>query len=274
MAAEFGDAQWLFGMSTYGFTPEGRLVCTFRENGVGRLGIINADGTLDPITCPYRDFSELRVMEGFVCVRAGAPDKPVSIIRLSLTGEGLEVLRRSSDVIENAALQAYVSTPTLLEFPSGERKAYVWFYPPLNPDFTTSGELPPLIVKSHGGPTAAASGTLDLRIQYWTSRGFAVADVDYGGSTGYGRAYRDLLYRSWGLVDLEDCTNAAKFLTAKKYADVQRVAITGGSAGGYTTLCALTFNTFSELVPATTVFPISKPWRKIHTNLNRIIWNG
>jgi dipeptidyl aminopeptidase/acylaminoacyl peptidase len=247
MAAEFGEAQFFLGMSTYGFVPDGRLVCSFREKGVSRLGIVNVDGKLDLIPSTYREFSELRVREDCVCMRAGAPDKPASIVKLNLSNQTVEVLRRSSEVMEDSTLQAYVSIPTLLEFPSGERKAYVWFYRPLNPDFTTSGELPPLIVRSHGGPTAAASSTLDLRIQYWTSRGFAVADVDYGGSTGYGRAYRDLLYRSWGVVDLEDCTNAAKFLTAEKYADTQRVAITGGSAGGYTTLCALTFDTFFRI---------------------------
>jgi dipeptidyl aminopeptidase/acylaminoacyl peptidase len=246
MAAEFGDAQWSFGMSTYGFTPDGRLVCTFREKGLSQMGILDA-GKLNPLISPYREFGELRVMEGFVCVRAGAPDKPASIVKFSLSGEPPEVLRPSSEVMEDPTLQAYVSTPTLLEFPSGERTAYVWFYHPINPDFTASGELPPLIVKSHGGPTAAASSTLDLRIQYWTSRGFAVADVDYGGSTGYGRAYRDLLYRNWGVVDLQDCANAARFLTAEKYADAGRVAITGGSAGGFTTLCALTFETFFRI---------------------------
>ena len=247
MAAEFADAQWSFAMSTYGFTPEGRLVCSFRKKGVVSLGILTPKGEIELLANPYQDLSDLRVANGFVCLRAGAPNKPTSVVKIGLGGEPLEILRRSTDLMEDPALQAYISMPTLLEFPSGDRTAYVWFYPPSNPDFTTTGELPPLIIKSHGGPTAAASSSLDLRIQYWTSRGFAVADVDYGGSTGYGRAYRNLLYRSWGIVDLEDCTNAAKFLTAQKFADPARVAITGGSAGGYTTLCALTFETFFRI---------------------------
>jgi dipeptidyl aminopeptidase/acylaminoacyl peptidase len=126
--------------------------------------------------------------------------------------------------------------------------AYAWYYAPRNPAFTAPAqELPPLIVKSHGGPTAAASSILDLHTQYWSSRGYAVLDVDYGGSTGYGREYRDRLHQAWGIVDVEDCTNAAKWLVEHKKADSARVAITGGSAGGYTTLCALVFGTFFKI---------------------------
>ena len=120
--------------------------------------------------------------------------------------------------------------------------AYGFFYPPRNPGYVApEGELPPLIVKSHGGPTSATTSMLKLGAQYWTSRGFAVLDVNYGGSTGYGRAYRERLAGKWGIVDVDDCVNGAKYLADQGRVDGKRLIITGGSAGGYTTLCAITF---------------------------------
>jgi dipeptidyl aminopeptidase/acylaminoacyl peptidase len=137
-----------------------------------------------------------------------------------------------------------LSQPEAIEFPSMDgRSAHAWLHRPANPAFAgPAGERPPLLVKSHGGPTAAASPALDLRIQYWVSRGIAVVDVDYGGSTGYGRAYRRLLDGQWGVVDVEDCVHAALELGRQGQVDPGRLAISGGSAGGYTTLCALTFH--------------------------------
>ncbi|MET0383754.1 MAG: prolyl oligopeptidase family serine peptidase, partial [Burkholderiaceae bacterium] len=121
--------------------------------------------------------------------------------------------------------------------------AHAFFYPPANPRFHgPAGERPPLIVVSHGGPTSAASSTLKLAIQFWTSRGFAVLDVNYGGSTGFGRAYRRLLSGQWGIVDVQDCVAGARFLARQGLADVDRLAIRGGSAGGFTTLSALAFH--------------------------------
>ena len=160
----------------------------------------------------------------------------------------IEVLKRATEVTNNPDIRECISVPVLTEFPSERGKAYAWYYAPLNPAFTAPAEeLPPVIVKSHGGPTGAASSALDLRTQYWTSRGYAVLDVDYGGSTGYGREYRNRLHHAWGIVDVEDCTNAAKFIVQNKKGDPARVAITGGSAGGYTTLCALVFGTFFKI---------------------------
>jgi dipeptidyl aminopeptidase/acylaminoacyl peptidase len=152
----------------------------------------------------------------------------------------MEVLRRSSELEIDSG---YISTPQAIAFPTENGlTSYAFFYPPQNKDYTApTGEKPPLIVRSHGGPTASTSSALNLRIQYWTSRGFAVADVNYGGSTGYGREYRQRLKDRWGIVDVDDCTNAAKSLTAQGLVDGERLAIAGGSAGGYTTLCALTF---------------------------------
>ncbi|MGH2612608.1 MAG: alpha/beta hydrolase family protein, partial [Rhabdochlamydiaceae bacterium] len=135
-----------------------------------------------------------------------------------------------------------LSLPELITFPSHTRKAHAIYYPPKNKEWQPpSGTLPPLIVMSHGGPTAQVVPVFDLKIQFWTSRGFAVVDVNYGGSTGYGRPYRDALKKNWGIVDVEDCQAAAKYLIAQRKADPKRIAIRGGSAGGYTTLAALTF---------------------------------
>jgi dipeptidyl aminopeptidase/acylaminoacyl peptidase len=137
----------------------------------------------------------------------------------------------------------FLSTPRFVEFPTaGGRTAFAFHYPPTNADVKApDGELPPLVVISHGGPTSHTTRRLDLEIQAFTSRGFAVVDVDYGGSTGYGRAYRQRLDGAWGVVDLEDCTAAATWLASQRMADPHRLVIRGGSAGGYTTLCALTF---------------------------------
>lgn len=247
--AEFGQAQWFFGMATYGFVSNTQVVVSYIESGHTHLEIIEEGAEhVTPIELPYTELSSVRVNAGWVVARAGAPDKPLSVVKIGIHPPTIEVLRQSTDVVEDPIIRAYISIPTLIEFPTGDRSAYGWYYAPYNPDFTaTSDELPPLIVKSHGGPTASASSTLDLRIQYWTSRGYAVVDVDYGGSTGYGREFRNRLYQSWGLVDLDDCTNAARFLCKSKRGDEARTAITGGSAGGYTTLCALTFKDFFKI---------------------------
>jgi len=236
-------------MATYGFASNTQVVVSYIESGHTHLEIIEeGTGHVTPIELPYTELSSVRVNAGWVVARAGAPDKPLSVVKIGIHPPTIEVLRRSTDVVEDPTIRAYISIPTLIEFPTGDRSAYGWYYAPYNPDFTASSdELPPLIVKSHGGPTASASSTLDLRIQYWTSRGYAVVDVDYGGSTGYGREFRNRLYQSWGLVDLDDCTNAARFLCKSKRGDEARTAITGGSAGGYTTLCALTFKDFFKI---------------------------
>jgi dipeptidyl aminopeptidase/acylaminoacyl peptidase len=139
--------------------------------------------------------------------------------------------------------RVYFSAAQPIEFPTdGGATAYGLFYAPQNPDYVApAGELPPLLVMSHGGPTGATSSFLRYGIQFWTTRGFAVLDVDYGGSTGYGRAYRERLKGNWGIVDVADCVNGARYMAEQGRVDPKRMAITGGSAGGFTTLCALTF---------------------------------
>jgi len=173
-------------------------------------------------------------------MRAGSPTEAAAIVRLDLETRTFKVLRRSSTLEIDAA---YLSTPRAVEFPTEDgRTAHGFFYPPKNRDYCApDGERPPLLVESHGGPTAAAATALSLGIQYWTSRGIAVLDVNYGGSTGFGRAYRERLRDKWGMIDVDDCANGARYLGGQGEVDRDRLMITGGSAGGYTTLCALTF---------------------------------
>lgn len=239
--AEFGLPQWVFGMSTYAFASAHRIICTYTEQGVSHLASLDTTaGKLDPIETPYSSIGQVRATAERVVFIGGSPTEPASIVQLDLNTSRIEVLQRSSNVTVDAG---YLSSPESIEFPTEHGlTAYAFFYPPQNRDYVAPhDERPPLLVMSHGGPTAAASNIFDLGIQFWTSRGIAVLDVNYGGSTGYGRAYRERLDGQWGIVDVDDCVNGAKYLVNRGIVDGNRLMITGGSAGGYTTLCALTF---------------------------------
>lgn len=241
MEAEFGQPQWGFGMSSYALESAGRILCSYLLKGSARLASIDTEsGRLQEIETRYKDITYLRAANGRAVFRGGSPTEPASIVRLDLETGKPEVLRRSNDLEIDSG---YLSKPRAVEFPTeGGETAHAFFYPPTNSDYSApDGELPPLLVKSHGGPTSAASTTLALGIQYWTSRGIGVLDVNYGGSTGYGREYRRRLNGVWGIVDVDDCANGARYLVEQGLADGNRLMITGGSAGGYTTLCALTF---------------------------------
>jgi len=241
MPAEFGQAQWGLGMSTYGFASANRILCTFEQGGTSHLAMLDtASSRLEPITTPYTAIEGIRVSRSQAVFRAGSPSEPESLVSLDLASGEMRVLRRSSAV---AIDPGYLSQPQPIEFPTEHgQTAYALYYPPQNRDYgAPAGELPPLRVHSHGGPTGAANTALDLSLQFWTSRGFAVVDVNYGGSTGCGRAYRERLKGQWGVVDVDDCINAARYLVARGLADEKRLIIAGGSAGGYTTLAALTF---------------------------------
>jgi dienelactone hydrolase len=239
--AEFGLPQWVFGMSTYGFaTPDG-IICTYSEKGNSYLTTLNTQSRqLQQIEIPYTTISGIKVSGGRILFIGGSSTEPSAVVRLNFSDGEMTVLKRSTDLEIDTG---YLSVAEPIEFPTDNgQTAYGFFYPPTNKDYTApSHEKPPLLVKSHGGPTAATSSSLSLKIQYWTSRGFAVLDVNYGGSTGYGREYRQRLKDNWGIVDVNDCANGAKYLAQKGLVDGDRMAITGGSAGGYTTLCALTF---------------------------------
>jgi len=239
--AEFGLPLWLFAMSTYAFASEESIVCAYARGGDWSLGLLDTRAKrLERFELPYTDISYVRADASRVVFRAGSATERASIVELDLATRETRVLRRASEVVVDAA---YVSTPSAVEFPTeGGRTAHAFYYPPRNPDFVApEGELPPLLVKCHGGPTAAASSTLRLDTQYWTSRGIAVLDVNYGGSTGFGREYRQRLNGEWGVVDVDDCVSGARYLAARGEVDAARCVITGGSAGGYTTLNALTF---------------------------------
>ena len=243
MEAEFGLPQWVFGMSTYGFSDDSTIICSYRQNGAGFLLRLNpVDGSQQPLEIPYTDIDGVRCLGQRVVFHGGSTNAADAIVALDLgvNTDVINVLRQSSNVVIDAD---YISIPEPIEFPtSGGRSAYAFYYAPKNDEFQAlAGEKPPLLVKSHGGPTASTSATFNLGIQYWTSRGFAVVDVNYGGSTGYGRDYHQQLDGKWGIVDVDDCTAAAEYLINSDRVDAKRCAIRGNSAGGYTTLAALAF---------------------------------
>lgn len=239
--AEFGVPQWVFGLSTYGFDSAQRLVCAYTVEGIWHLASVDLEtGHLEPIKAPYSSLGGVRVGPGYAVMIGGSPTEPSAIVRLDLESGNSQMLRRSS-VLDLEP--DYLSEPRAIEFPT-ERglTAHALYYRPQNRDYTgPADERPPLLVISHGGPTSATSSALKLGIQYWTSRGIAVLDVNYGGSTGYGREYRERLNGQWGVVDVDDCVNGALHLVEQGEVDKERLIIRGGSAGGYTTLCALTF---------------------------------
>ena len=239
MNAEFSGPDWVFGQSTYAFLADGRLVATWHDGARQSIGVV-ASRTVHPIDVGRSSFGSLVAAGTTIVGIAASPSHPAAVVRIDVDAGGVEEIRVSRTVPVPAE---DLSVPEAIEFPTEEgRQAHALFYPPVNAAFEgPADERPPLVVMSHGGPTSQASADLNLRVQYWTNRGFAVADVDYGGSTGYGRAYRDRLQGAWGIVDLDDCVNAARWLAAEGRVDGARMVIRGGSAGGYTTLCALTF---------------------------------
>ena len=239
--AEFGYPAWGFRMSRYAFDGPDRVVCAFTQNGLWQLATLAvATRELTPIDTPYNAVASVRAANGKVVFIAGPATKPVAVVTLDLATREVCELKRAS---EKEIGPGYVSVGEPFDFPTeGGLTAHAIFYPPKNDDFTApKDELPPLVVMIHGGPTSATSAALKSKVQYYTSRGVAVCDVNYGGSTGYGRQYRERLQGSWGIVDVDDACNAAKFLAAEGRVDPERLAITGGSAGGYTTLSCLAF---------------------------------
>lgn len=239
--AEFAAPQWVFRMSTYAFESERRIICTYCDRGTWHLASLDtAACKLERIDVPYTEITSLRTAPGRVVFGGGSPTESMSTVCVDLETRETSVLRRSSSVEVD---EGYLAIPRQVEFPTEHGlTAHAFFYPPTNCDYEApANERPPLIVISHGGPTSASTTTLKLSIQYWTSRGFGVLDVNYGGSTGYGRAYRERLNGQWGVVDVDDCANGARYLVERGEADGNRLIIRGGSAGGYTTLAALTF---------------------------------
>jgi dipeptidyl aminopeptidase/acylaminoacyl peptidase len=241
MEAEFGVPQWVFGMTTYAPVGVDRLVCAYGEGGGSNLAVLDAaTGEMTPLATSATSIEGVRASGDSVAFRGGSATAATAIVRHDLSTGVEEILRRASDV---AIDPGYLSTPRAIEFPTENGlTAHGFFYPPANRDYAPPpGELPPLLVESHGGPTGGTSTALSLARQYWTSRGFAVLDVDYGGSTGYGREYRQRLDGKWGIVDVDDCVNGARYLATEGLLDPARLVIRGWSASGYTTLAALAF---------------------------------
>jgi dipeptidyl aminopeptidase/acylaminoacyl peptidase len=241
MEAEFGQPQWTFGGALYSFDSESRIICSYSKGGRSYLAEINTTtGALAPFDLAYSAISRVQTARGQAVLIAASPTEPTCVVQLNLASGAVTVLRRSRDDHLDAG---YFSMPRPLEYPTESgQTAHAIFYPPLNRDYVEDeNERPPLLVMSHGGPTASTSMSLHYSVQYWTSRGIAVLDVNYRGSSGYGRAYRERLKGEWGIVDVDDCVNGARYLAQIGQVDNNRLAIRGGSAGGYTTLCALTF---------------------------------
>ena len=242
VGSDIAGPQWVFGQSRYAPLPDGRVAVAYGRDGRDRLAVLEPGGEPRELDLPYAVFRYVTAADGgIVCVAAGPSSEPV-VLRVPLDGGDPEVLRPARDLDLDPA---WFSVPEHVTFPTEDRgtgiaEAHALVYPPTNPEATApEGDLPPLIVHVHGGPTAAASPALDLQVQYWTSRGFCVADVDYRGSTGYGRRYREALRGRWGILDLDDVVACARFLAGPGRVDPARMAITGGSAGGYTALAAL-----------------------------------
>jgi dipeptidyl aminopeptidase/acylaminoacyl peptidase len=242
--ADFAPPQWLFGGATYAFLDSGALACVRCAGGEERLFLLEPEGW-EPadlgLSFTSFGYPTLSARGGRVAFAAASPESEPAILVHDVERGETEIVRSSS---EEPVDPAYVSRPRPIEFATGEGEtAHGFYYPPANPEFEApEGELPPLIVESHGGPTSHVTPALDREFLYWTSRGFGVVDVNYRGSSGYGRAYRNELRGNWGVVDVEDCVNAALHLAEEGEADRERLAIRGGSAGGYATLCALTFH--------------------------------
>ncbi len=244
-AYDFGAPQWSLAARTYAPMADGRLAVTWFDGGLSKLGI------LDPSTGDLRAIeNDLNAIGSIaasptdadrIAIVAGGSTQPTAVFSLDLASGAVTLVRSGADTPLDAA---DISSAEPITFETtGGRDAYALFYAPRNQQFSApDGERPPLVVYSHGGPTGATTAEFDAEIQFWTTRGFAVVDVNYGGSTGYGREYRNRLRGQWGIVDVDDCVNAARSLAAQGRVDGKRLVIRGGSAGGFTTLAALAFH--------------------------------
>lgn len=241
--AEIGAPLWTFDKPIYGFLHD-KIFFGFNSNGKWGLGVVNLKNLQwNEILRPSTSISHVRCGSDFVEFLEGYPYKNEVLVQIKDTPNyPVKELNPQARLID----PAYISVPQHIAYPSNGRTAYGYYYAPRNRDFQApAGEKPPLVIFIHGGPTSQARNLFQIKQLFWTSRGFAVLDVNYGGSTGYGRKYRELLNKNWGIVDVEDCVNGAKYLVDRGLVDQNKLVIRGGSAGGYTTLAALAFkNTF------------------------------
>ena len=243
-SAELGAPQWVFGMRFYAFAGPREIVCLYSETGGTKLGRIDLDtGAMEPVELLYTSLNNVQASGRKAAFFAGSATLAERVLTIDLDTGAQEVVRVSNPAHVDPG---NLTIPKAIEFPTqGGVKAHAFYYPPKNKDFEApAGEKPPLVVHCHGGPTGSAGQTYAFEYQYWTSRGVAVVDVNYGGSAGYGRAYRMRLNGNWGVVDVDDCINAARHLVEEGLVDGKRVSITGGSAGGFTALLSLTKRDF------------------------------
>ena len=241
MAAEFGKPQWTFSMVTYAFLSARRIAATYAQDGRWKLALIDTEGgTLTPIELPQQPAESIHASDEAIYFIGGSATAAAGIVRVAIDGVTAEVLRWAS---AEPIASDWISVPEAVTYTAADRDVHAFYYRPANPEVSApEGERPPMLVLTHGGPTGATSDVLDPKIQFWTSRGFAVLDVNYSGSTGYGRAYRERLNGQWGVADVADAVGGAEAMVAAGKADPARLIIRGGSAGGYTTLAALTFH--------------------------------
>ncbi|TFV44596.1 S9 family peptidase [Blastococcus sp. TF02A_35] len=242
VGSDIAGPQWRFGQSRFALLDDGRIALAYGRDGADRLAVLSPGAEPRELDLPYTSFSYLRAQGSRVVCAAGGPAAERVVLSVDVDSGQSEVLRPARDL---GLDPAWFSTPEFLTFPTPEDgtgidAAHAVVYPPANPDVDADGGLPPLVVMVHGGPTSSHDRVLSLEIQYFTSRGFCVAHVDYRGSTGYGRRYRDALQGRWGVVDLDDVVACARYLADAGRVDPARMAIRGGSAGGYTVLAALT----------------------------------
>jgi dipeptidyl aminopeptidase/acylaminoacyl peptidase len=230
-AADHGPAPWQLGGCTWLPLGEDNFLASWTEEGFGRLGLRGA--SCEDFTGDYSRFRHLALDEQFIYCIAASPVSSTAVIALDRQSRQVKVL--AGGIAPLPAEQ--ISRPQILRYPSGSGEAHGFFYPAM-----TGKAKPPLVVFIHGGPTSACYPMLDPRIQYWAQRGFAVADLNYRGSSGYGRSYRQALHLSWGAVDVEDARAVVSHLDQRGLIDGSKAFIRGGSAGGYTTLCALAFH--------------------------------
>ena len=242
---EWALPQWWMARSLVGFSSDG-MAGSYVQNGLHAFAKISSSGEVEQLHLPYSCIKSLSVEGSLMAMIASSPSDPSSIVLYDLSTGELKVVKSACKERFDESL---ISQPIAMEFPTaGGRTAHGFYYPPCNPHFRGApGEKPPLLVHAHGGPTAHFSPLYSPNILYWTSRGFAVMVVNYGGSTGYGRAYRDRLKGEWGVVDVDDCTHAALYCVERGLADMDRLAIEGGSAGGFTTLAALAFRNIFDV---------------------------
>ena len=243
MQAEFGKPAWTLGTRTYAFESADRMVCKYVESGLWKLAMLDTRTTeFKPVETPYTEMSrgDIKASPGRIILEAGSAMLPDALLALNPDTGEIAPIRKSRGVPVN---RGYLSEPRAIEFETtGGETAHAFYYPAQNADYIgPEDEKPPLLVISHGGPTGSAATSFSLSYQFWTSRGIALVDVNYGGSTGYGTQYRRRLNGQWGIVDIDDCINAALHLVRQGEVDGDRLMVRGGSAGGYTTLAALTF---------------------------------